>query len=130
LAPALHQIADRAELTLVGRRPGVDFLRPFLEHCLDYERGEWHTLFLEEPRRKDLSLPDIDRVISFLSDPAGRAKKGLRKCLKNIPIFLFPPFPPKGEKIHAALYLASCLKRSGLPVNPEEAIEDDDSQEL
>jgi ADP-heptose:LPS heptosyltransferase len=124
LAPALHQIADRAELTLLGRRPGVDFLRPFLLNCLDYEKGGWHTLFLEEPNCKDLPLPDVDRVISFLSDPTGKAKRGLRKCLKHLPIFSFPPFPPKEEKIHVALYLASCLKKSGLPVNPEEAIEE------
>lgn len=124
LAPALHQIADRVGLTLVGRRPGVDFLRPFLEHCLDYEGGGWHTLFLEEPHCKDLSLPDVGRVISFISDPDGRVKKALCKCLKGIPICSFAPFPPEQERIHVALYLASCLKRSGLPVNPEEAVEE------
>lgn len=124
LTPALHQIADKVEITLLGRRPGIDFLNPFLRHCLDYEKGGWHTLFLENPNCKDLPLPEVDRVISFLSDPGNKGTKGLKVCLKNIPIFSFPPFPPKKEKIHVALYLASCLEKSGLPVNPEEAIEE------
>jgi heptosyltransferase-3 len=124
LTPSIHQIADTAKLTLLGRRPGIDFLRPFLLNCLDYEKGGWHALFLENPHCKDLPFPEVDRVISFLSDPGNLVKKALKICLKNTPIFSFPPFPPKKEKIHAALYLASCLKKSGLPVNPEEAIEE------
>jgi len=124
LTPAVHQITDKAELTLLGRRPGIDFLRPLFRDCLDYERGGWHTLFLEEPKCKDIPLPEVDRVVSFLSDPAGKAKKGLCKCLKKVPIFSFPPFPPEQEETHVALYLASCLKKSGLPVNPEQAMEE------
>jgi ADP-heptose:LPS heptosyltransferase len=124
LTPAIHQIADKVELILLGRRPGVDFLKPFLKDSLDYEKGGWHTLFLEEPNCKDILFPEVDRVISFLSDPAGKVKEALQKCLKHIPVFSFPPFPPKEEKIHVALYLASCLKESGLPVNPEKAIEE------
>ena len=123
LAPALYQIADTVALTLLGRRPGIDFLRSFLKDCLDFENHGWHNLFMENPRCKDLSIPDVDRVIAFLSDPDGLAEKGLRKCLNHIPVFLFPPFPPREEKIHVALYLASCLKKSGLPLNPESSIE-------
>lgn len=124
LAPALHQIADKTELTLVGRSPGVDLLRPFLHNCLDYEKAGWHTLFLEESHCERFHLPQVDTVISFVSDPAERLKKGLGKRLKDIPVFSFPPFPPSEARIHVALYLASCLKKSGLPVNPEKAIED------
>lgn len=130
LAPAVHQIADQAELTLLGRRPGVDFLKPLLKNCLDYERGGWHTLFLEEPNWKDIPFPEVDRVISFLSDPAGTVEKGLRTGLKHVPVFSFPPFPPAGEKIHVALYLASCLQKSGLPVSPEQAIKEAGSRPL
>ncbi len=124
LAPALHQIADKAKLTLLGRRPGIDFLNPLLRHCLDFEREGWHSIFLEEPNCKDLPFPEVDRVISFLSDHDGKVKKGLKVCLKDIPIFSFPPFPQREEKIHVALYLASCLEKSGLPVNPDEALEE------
>ncbi len=124
LAPALHQIADKAELTLLGRSPGIDFLRPFLYGCLDYEKGGWHRIFLEEPPSEDLTFPEVDRVICFLSDQAGEARRGLGRCLKGIPVFSFPPFPAEDQRMHVALYLASCLKESGLPVHPEEAVAD------
>jgi len=123
LAPALYQIADKVTVSLLGRKPGIDFLKPFLLNCLDYEKGGWHTLFIEQPHCKDLSLPDVDRVICFLSDLSGRLNQGLRKCLKHTPIFSFPPFPQREEKIHVAAYLASCLNKSGLPLNPESSIE-------
>ncbi len=123
LAPALYQIADKVTVSLLGRKPGIDFLKPLLLNCLDYEKGGWHTLFFEQPNCKDLSLPDVDRVICFLGDPSGRLNKGLRKCLKHTPIFSFPPFPQRQENIHVAAYLASCLKKSGLSINPEETIE-------
>jgi heptosyltransferase-3 len=122
LAPALYQISEEATILLLGRKPGIDFLRPLLFDCLDSEKGGWHTLFLEQPPCKELFFPDVDRVICFLSDPADRFKEGLRRCLKDIPIFSFPPFPRQGEKIHVAAYLASCLKQSGLPVKPHKAI--------
>jgi len=124
LAPALYQIADKAKVVLLGRKPGIDFLKPLLLDCLDYEKGGWHTLFFEQPHCKDLLFPNVDRVICFLSDPSGSLNKGLRKCLKNIPLFSFPPFPQRQEKIHVAAYLASCLKKSGLPINPEKAIDE------
>jgi heptosyltransferase-3 len=124
LAPVLHQIAQRAEVTLLGRKPGIDFVRPLVARCLDYEEGGWHTLFSDQPACGDLPLPEVETVISLVSDPSGRVKRALEVCLKNIPVFAFPPFPPKQEHIHVALYLASCLKEAGLPVNPEAAIEE------
>lgn len=124
LAPALYQIADKVSVSLLGRKPGIDFLKPFLSDCLDYEKAGWHTLFFDNPRCKDLSLPDVDRVICFLSDPSGMLHQGLQKCLKHTPIFSFSPFPQGQEKIHVAAYLASCLNKSGLPINPEKAIND------
>jgi heptosyltransferase-3 len=111
-------------LILVGRRPGINFLSPLLQDYLDYESGGWHTLFSREPKCRDLPLGEVDRIISFLSDPDGHAERGLRKCLKSTPIFSYPPFPPEDEQIHVAKYLALCLYNSGLPVKPEHAIEE------
>ena len=124
LAPALHNIGKKAELTLVGRKPGIDFLKPLTTRCLDYETGGWHALFLDEPHCEELHLPEVDRVISFLSNPSNTARRGLEFLMQETPIFTFPPFPPEGEKIHVALYLASCLQNSGLPVDPDAAIEE------
>jgi heptosyltransferase-3 len=122
LTPALHYIAESVAVTLLGRKPGIDFVSPFVTNCLDYEKGGWHTLFSDQPDCEDLPLPEVDTVISFLSDPSRKVAKQLEACLKNIPVFTYPPFPPKQEDIHVAVYLASCLKESGLPVNPEAAI--------
>jgi heptosyltransferase-2 len=124
LAPALSQLSHKVEFTLVGRRPAIDFLSRFVKDCLDYEKGGWHTLFSEKPRCEILPFQEVHKVISFLSDPDGFAEKGLRTCLKQIPLFSFPPFPPPGERIHVAHYLALCINKSGLPVNPDKAIEE------
>jgi heptosyltransferase-3 len=124
LAPALYQIAGKTEVTLLGRSPGVDFLRPLVHGCGDYERGSWHKLFSQEPDCGEFPFPEVDRVVCFLSDPAGKVKQGLNRCLKGILIHSFRPFPAREQGIHVAFYLASCLKESGFPVDPERAIAD------
>jgi heptosyltransferase-3 len=124
LAPALHNIGGKADLTLIGRKPGIDFLKPLATRCIDYETGGWHALFLDQPNCEQLHLPEVDRVISFLSDPSSTTKGNLESLMKETPIFTFPPFPPEGETIHVASYLASCLKNSGLPVDPDAALEE------
>jgi len=124
LVPALYQLAHEKELMLVGRRPGIDFLKPLTARCFDYEKGGWHTLFSQKPCCRDLPVLDIEKVVCFLADPGGHASKGLRACFQDIPVHCFPPFPARQETIHVALYLALCLKASGLPVDPERAIEE------
>jgi heptosyltransferase-3 len=124
LAPALYQLAHEVALTVVGRRPGIDFLTPLIENSLDYEKGGWHTLFSKKPNCKGLPALDVERVICFVTDPDGDASEGLRACFPNIPLHCFQPFPPKEEKIHVAHYLAQCLHASGLPVDPEQAIQE------
>jgi heptosyltransferase-3 len=124
LAPALYQLAHKKELTVVGRRPGIDFLEPLAVKCLDYEKGGWHTLFSQKPLCRDLPGFDIERVVCFLTDPDCRASKGLRACFQDIPVHCFPPFPSRQETMHVALYLARCLNASGLPVDPRRAIEE------
>jgi heptosyltransferase-3 len=123
LAPALYTIGKMAELTLVGRRPGIDFLKPLVTRCVDFETGGWHVLFRDKPNCKQLHLPEVDVVISFLSNPSSTTAGNLELLMKEIPVFAFPPFPPQGETIHVASYLASCLKNSGLPADPDAALE-------
>lgn len=122
LAPALHSIGKKADLTLVGTKPGIDFLKPLATRCVDYETGGWHALFLDEPNREELHLPEVDRVIYFVSNPSSKAIRGLEFLMQETPIFTFPPFPPEHENTHVASYLASCLKNSGLPVDPDLAL--------
>ncbi|MBN1226278.1 MAG: glycosyltransferase family 9 protein [Deltaproteobacteria bacterium] len=124
LAPALRELNNSNEIKLIGRFPGIEFLKPFLSHCIDYEGGGWHTIFSEKPNCEKIPTVASDIVISFLTDPNGIAQRGLQGCFENIPIQAFPPFPKKGENIHTALYLASCLKNSGLSLDPKKAFED------
>jgi len=123
LAPALYAMGKKAEVTLVGRKPGIDFLKPLVTRCIDFETGGWHTLFLDKPNCKQLHLPELDVIISFLSNPSNTTERNLGYLMKEIPIFAFPPFPPQGETTHVASHLASCLKNSGLPVDPHAALE-------
>jgi heptosyltransferase-3 len=124
LLPALAQLRPLAEVIVAGRRPGLDFLKPYIHSRLDYEGPGWHRLFLEtiDPGT-DLPIPPIDHVVAFLNDPEGRVKVNLKTCLPKTPIHIFPPFPPEGSKIHVALYLCQCLQRSGLPIDGAESIE-------
>jgi ADP-heptose:LPS heptosyltransferase len=123
LAPALYTIGKKADVTLVGRKPGIDFLKPLVTRCVDFERGGWHELFRDKANCKQLHLPEVDVVVSFLSSPSSTTERNLEFLIKGTPAHTFPPFPPQGETIHVASYLASCLKNSGLPVDPNEALE-------
>ena len=49
LAPALAEMEGRGDITLVARRPGLDILRPFVREGMDYERGGWYRLFMDDP---------------------------------------------------------------------------------
>ena len=124
LSPALAQLRPFTEITLAGRRPGLDFLKPYVHSRLDYEGPGWHSLFLEsiDPGTA-LPMPPVDNVVAFLNDPEGRVKDNLKTCLPKTPIHIFPPFPPEESKIHVALYLARCLQRSGLPIDAAKSIE-------
>jgi heptosyltransferase-3 len=123
LAPALYAIGRKADVTLVGRKPGIDFLKPLVTRCVDFETGGWHGLFRDKANCKQLHVPEVDVVISFLSNPSSTTERNLGFLMKEIPISTFPPFPPQGETIHVGSYLASCLRNSGLPVDPDAALE-------
>jgi len=124
LAPALSQLAHISEVTVVGRKPGIDFLESCIREGLDYEKGGWHTIFSQKPDCRNLSALGFGQVICFLTDPHGDAMKGLRTCFQDVPVQCFKPFPSKEEKVHVADYVARCLNKSGLPVDPERAIEE------
>jgi ADP-heptose:LPS heptosyltransferase len=124
LLPALRGMADGVEVTVVGRAPGLDFLKPYTARILNYDRGGWHRLFSDslEPV-PDLPLSGSARTALFLSDPEGRVKQNLAVLFPNQAIKFFPPFPPKGERTHTALYLARCLENAGFPLKPDLAFQ-------
>jgi hypothetical protein len=122
LAPALAEMKGRGDVTLIARTPGLDILRPFFRQGMDYEKGGWHRLFMDDPPRMP-GMEKVDQVIAFLSDRNGNIKENLAVLMPAASVHVFPPFPGKGEPVHTALYLARCMLSSGCPVNPEKAIE-------
>jgi heptosyltransferase-3 len=125
LMPATAQLRRSTEIVLVGRSPGIDIISPHVTHSIDYERSGWHRLFLENlDVDHAFSLPEADCAVAFLSDPDGNVNKNLKTYLPETSIHLFPAFPPEEANLHVALYLAQCLKRAGLPIDPEKSLED------
>lgn len=123
LMPAIAQLRGSAEIVLAGRSPGIDLISPYVHRVIDYERSGWHRLFLEHPGVDPaLSLPEADCAVAFLSDPDGIVKKNLKTTLPKSSLHFFPAFPSEETNVHAAFYLAQCLKRAGMPLEPDKCL--------
>jgi heptosyltransferase-3 len=124
LMPSLRALRQGVETTLVGRRPGIDFLAPYVHRAMDYESQGWHTLFMDQEETvSSISLPSADLAALFHADPDGRIAARLQRLLPGARLRVFPGFPPADEETHVALYLAGCLETSGCPIKPEQAFE-------
>jgi heptosyltransferase-3 len=124
LVPAMVQMSASTEVVLVCKPPSLEILRPYVEQAVDYEGPEWHRLFLDKhDGHLFLTVPQVDRAVAFLNDLDGTVEKNLKVCLPGASVHLFPAFPPEGIENHVAWYLAECLKRAGLPADPEKALE-------
>jgi ADP-heptose:LPS heptosyltransferase len=123
LMPAIAQLRCSTEIVLVGRSPGVDIISPYVNSVIDYEGSGWHRLFLEHlDVDHAFSLPEADSTVAFLSDPDGNVNRNLKAYLPKSSVHFFPAFPPDEANLHAAFYLARCLKRAGLPVDPKKCL--------
>lgn len=123
LAPALFNSREWGEVIVAGRKPGIDFLRPLVSGCLDFEGQGWHALFTDVPE-PGVSLPlrEADKIVAFLNDPEGVVRKNLELFFPGASIAALPGYPGENEAVHVALYLAGALENSGLPVHAEKAI--------
>ncbi|MFO7783419.1 MAG: hypothetical protein R6V25_02215, partial [Desulfatiglandales bacterium] len=123
LLPLLEALRDRARVTAAVRRPGLEILRPHAALCMDVEGGGWQALFEEEPdAAAGLMKTPPDKVLAFLSDPDGLVSRNLGRLFPGAHARVFPGRPLNGEATHAALYLARCAARAGLPVDPEASV--------
>lgn len=124
LLPSLVVLQGRAEIFLAGRRPGIEFLRPYVSGCLDYEGSGWHQLFAETPEALHRPpWPSVDLVAAFSADLTGRLQHNLEFFFAKSRIHLFPAFPEQSQDQHVALYLAQSLAKAGLPLVPEQAVQ-------
>lgn len=125
LMPSISQLRRSIEIFFVGRSPGLDFLRPLVHSCIDFEGPGWYKLFLEDPdHAHKIPIPPMDKVVAFLKDPDGKIHKNLSVYLPSAAVNLFPAFPPKESEIHVAFYLAQCFQMAGLPIDPRRSIEE------
>ncbi len=125
LMPAIAQLRRSSEIVLVGRSPGIDIISPYVTHSIDYERSGWHRLFQEDlDVDQAFSLPDADCAVAFLGDPGGNVNRNLKSHLPETSVHFFPAFPAGEADLHVALYLAQCLKKAGLSIDPEKSLDD------
>jgi ADP-heptose:LPS heptosyltransferase len=126
LMPAISSLKKRAEIIIAGRRPGIDYLRPYVARCMDMETSGWHMLFREGTENiPDLSLPAFDHVVAFLNDPDCKLILRLKAFFPESKVSVFPVFPPQWDATHMALYMARSVQDStGLPLNHGDVFED------
>jgi heptosyltransferase-3 len=121
LTPALLHLKGAVHVTLVGRNPGLDFLRDHVDQAFNIEGQGWFRLFLQRPHERGLPVSAVDLVAAFLHDEDGSISHNLRAYFPGSRIELFPPFPHEDDKVHVAYHMCSCLRKAGLPIDPEEA---------
>ena len=125
LMPSLHALRHKVETTLVARRPGIDFLAPYVHQVMDYEAQGWHALFMDQEEAVfSLALPSADVAVLFHGDPDGSISARLPAFLPGAGVRVFPGFPTADGETHVAHYLAGCLEASGCPIKAEQAFEE------
>jgi heptosyltransferase-2 len=122
MLPALHQLKGIVPVTVAGRRPGLDFISQAAENVVDMEGPGWHRLFGPSPDSRGLPVTRAHRVVAFLRDQDGRIERNLKAYFSGAAVYIFPSLPPEGTGAHAAFHVASCLKASGLALDPQAAI--------
>lgn len=122
LLPSIIQLGSQTEITLAGRLPGIYFLKSYTFKCFDLDGQLGYHLFSEEALERPLDLPNQDRVVAFIKDPDGLVERNLRRWFPRISIHFFPSLPRPEENCHVAWYVARCLQRISLPVDPAEAV--------
>ena len=123
LLPALTGLSDRVAVTFVGREPGLDFIRPWVQCAMDMERSGWHRLFSSRKNGEGLPVSKTEIAVAFFNDQDGVIRSNLRSFLPDASVHLFRSFPLDGENVHVARYLAQCLKSTGIPVDPDRSME-------
>jgi heptosyltransferase-3 len=122
MLPALHLLKGIVPVTVVGRRPGLDFISQTAEHVADMEGPGWSRLFGPRPDSRGLPVTSARRAVAFLRDQGGHVEGNLKTYYPEARVFIFPSLPTGGTGSHAAFHIASCLKASGLSLDPQAAI--------
>jgi len=123
LLPALKDLEKKVQMTVVGREPGLQYLREIDAECRNMERHGWHRLFQDEPDVvKGLPVSSHDRVVAFLGDREGRIRRNLKAFFPDARVHVKDAYPGGGDETHVARYLCRALAETGLPVESERAM--------
>ncbi|MBN2062799.1 MAG: glycosyltransferase family 9 protein [Deltaproteobacteria bacterium] len=122
LLPSLISLKEIYEITVVGRSPGIDYLKPYIFRGIDYEASVWHRLFLQQDVNTLPVKLEPEKVVAFLADPEKIAGKNLRAWFPDTGVHLFKPFPEKSVNIHTSLYISICIKNTGIDMDPENCL--------
>jgi heptosyltransferase-2 len=126
LLPAIDQLRHQADLYVMGRLPGLCFLRSHITAAIDFEGPAGHRLFSPTIASSLAPFPKPDRVVAFLSDPEGRLKRDLRTAFPDSSVSVFSGYPAKHETVHVAYHLARCFEEAGFGVDPGRAVAEAD----
>ena len=124
LMPAIANLRAKATIALAGRYPGIDYLSPYVNQCIDIESSGWHRLFVKGSKVFPQLFPVPDHVVTFFSDPEGNIMQNLKTWLPAASIHIFPAFPPEEKNIHIALYMARSIEAAGLPIDAQCSFKD------
>ncbi len=125
MLPVLAELAGKADIHFAGRQPGLAHMSGAVCQTMDLETAGWHRLFSDNPcfsGPSPLPVSSADKVIAFFKDEEDVIRKNLAAFFPGAAVSVFPSFPPRGEKVHVARYLAGCLESAGLPINGHEVM--------
>jgi hypothetical protein len=117
LMPSINALKDWHEIIIAGRSPGIEYLKPYVERCIDLERGEWHRLYNAQARFDTLQIMP-DQVTGFLNDKDNIIFDNLSHLFPGAKIDIFPPFPGPDNSSHIAFYMANAIQSAGIDINP------------
>jgi heptosyltransferase III len=125
LMPAIRALRKDNEIIFVGRLPAIDYIRPYVDLCIDIDSSGWHRLFMERSAVfPEVAFASPDYVVGFLNDPEGNVLTNLTACFPESAVRVFPVFPPEKDKTHIALYMAQAIQKAGLPMNARSVFKD------
>jgi heptosyltransferase III len=123
LMPSIKALRGEHEIIIAGRSPGIEYLNPYVNECIDVERGGWHKLynpgaFFETPSFSP------DHVIGFLNDPENILLDNLIHLFPDSINMIFAPFPEPGIETHVGLYMANAIQSTGIQIDPNTAFKE------
>lgn len=123
LMPLIRALSEDNQIIILGRKPGIDYLEPYVKQCINIERGGWHRLFGRDSNI-DISCPQVDRIVAFINDKENIVSENILHMFPDSKIKIFPPFPDPDLKTHVAIHMLKSLQSAGIPVDPQTAFDE------